>query len=152
MEKKIISLLLLSCIALTGCVSKAEFNALEERVSYLESKSGIKLQDQSDRSSNNSTESSNEEKDVISYIKNWDEVLTIIEQAFGRKDYTITQVFVEYGQEGQFYNFGNGLVFVTANDVGFTLHIKDFIVQSVIYTDGQEYYTINTPSYNASSQ
>ena len=152
MEKMIISLLVLSCLALTGCVSKAEFNALEERVSYLESQSGIKLQEKSDKSPNNSTESSNEEKDVISYIKNWDEVLTIIEQAFGRKDFTITQVYLSYEKEGLFYNFGNGDVYVKADDVIFSLTTKDFIVQSVWYTDGQEYYTINTPSYNATSQ
>ena len=100
----------------------------------------------------NKIESDQDYKTLISYIKNWDEVLTIIEQAFGRKDFTITQVYLSYEKEGLFYNFGNGDVYVKADDVIFSLTTKDFIVQSVWYTDGQEYYTINTPSYNATSQ
>lgn len=82
MKKTLISLLLICCVVFTGCVSKAEFDALEERVSRLENNNGYSVQNQS-ASTNGET---SDENSLSFYVKNWDEVTTIIGQVLNKTD------------------------------------------------------------------
>ena len=61
MNKHIVISILLSCLVLTGCVSKAEFDALEERVSKLENSSSYSEPEDENQSAEGSPNQQDEE-------------------------------------------------------------------------------------------
>ena len=148
MKKRLVSILLLSSIVLTGCVSKAEFDALEERVSVLESRSGLSSQNQSVKQS----ETQSVDMTLTTYVKNWDEVSTIIEDVLGRNNYTITSIFYSdinsfSSNDETFKTFGNGTLSVTADSIYFQVYVTDFVAQRVSYSNGTSWVNIDTPSH-----
>ena len=68
-KKRIIPLFILICLSLTGCVSDSEYEALEKRVSYLESQMGVHP-DQG-ISVNNDIDVETDASDNSSNLDNW---------------------------------------------------------------------------------
>ena len=146
MRTKIICLLALSVALLTGCVSKAEFDALESRVSALEENSGYSSGDQSEGLSDQA-----DPNNLISYVKNWDEVADYIEEALGKDDYVITDV--QYLEDANntvttFTTFGNGKLELYADGIKFHVTVTEFVAVSVGYSDGKTNYFSYTKSGN----
>ena len=144
MKKRLVSIILLSSIAFTGCVSKAEFDALEERVSRLEQNSGYVYTGQ------NISAEQNSQATLIPYIYNWDEVVTILEQEFGRSNLTITdwtasKDFEHYA--ASIKNFGNGTYYIQVDGSNTTVTVKQHIALKVSIETGKHGKSIETPSY-----
>ena len=145
MGKRVVSLILLSCFALTGCVSKADYNALEERVSRLEQNNGYVYAEQTISTEPNSQASLSE------YIYNWDEVVTILVQEFGRSDFTIvddnvSSTFESYA--ASLKNFGNGKYYILVDGSSVHITVKQHIALVVAINTGEGYYKqVRTPSY-----
>lgn len=144
MVKRIVVIALLSCIALTGCVSKAEFDALEERVSILEQKNGYVYNEQ-----NTSVDEASQVSLSI-YINNWDEVISVLEQEFGRNDFTITEweaVKDFERNEASIKNFGNGTYYLLVDGSEVHVKIKQNIAISVSIRTGEgSMKQVRTPS------
>lgn len=149
MRKRIALLVLLSSIALTGCVSRAEYNELESRVSALESKTGFSVQTQSEDKTSEQSES-NGEASLSDYVENWDEVVDIIKQELGKTDVTISRItcYVDHAQDSEstFKTFGNAILFVTADGIDFQVETNEYVAQRVTYNNGKEWVRIDTPS------
>ena len=146
MRTKIICLLALSVALLTGCVSKAEFDALESRVSALEGNSGYTNGNQSEGISDQE-----DPNNLISYVKNWDEVADIIEEALGKDDFVITDV--QYIEDANntvttFITFGNGKLELYADGIKFHVTVTEFVAESVGYSDGKTNHFAYTESCN----
>ena len=144
MDKRFVPLLLLSCIALTGCVSKAEFDALEERVSVLEQKNGYVYNEQ------NTSVNENSQVPLSQYIKNWDEVIAVIEQEFGRTNLTIIEdsSAMDLSQyESSIKNFGNGHYYLLVDGTSVHVDIKQYTALVIYYDNGNGTKSARTPSY-----
>ena len=149
MKRKIIASLLLCSVVLTGCVSRSEFDELEARVSRLESNSGYY-----NNGDPNNQDAPAGQTDLTSYVKNWDEALTIIGQELGRTDFHIESITVSEleGNEATFKTFGNGRLMVDVEGILFQLPISDYVVQQVIYNNGGNWVYKDTPSRSTSNQ
>ena len=152
MRKRIVSLVLLSSIALSGCVSRAEYNELESRISALESKTGFNVQTQSEDKTNEQSET-NGETSLSEYVENWDEVVEIIKQVLGKTDITISRITCLSGSslnsDDTFKTFGNATLFVTADGIDFQVETTEYVAQRVTYNNGKEWVYIDTPSKNS---
>ena len=143
-KRRIVVLALLSCIALTGCVSKAEYDALEKRVSRLEQNYGYNEQPASDGQNNQVT--------LSKYIKNWDEVITILKQEFGRSDFSITEYKASKDferEEASIRNFGNGTYYILVDGSEVHIRVKQHIALMVSIRTGESssFKAVQTPSY-----
>ncbi len=153
-EKTVNCRIFLCCVALTGCVSKAEFDELEARVSVLEQNSSANTQNQTDynqttvESTIEQTEQSSDlhQTTLSIYIKNWDEVITILEQEYNRNDFTITENTESRGYSS-IKNFGNGNYEIYVDGTRFLITVRDYIAQQLQYDDGYDKQYIQTPSY-----
>ena len=141
-KRRIVVIALLGCIALTGCVSKAEYDALEERVSRLEQNYGYNEPPASS--------GQNIQAPLSEYIKNWDEVITILEQEFGRSDFTITEWEASKDferNEASIKNFGNGKYYILVDGSEVHITVKQHTALVVAIQTGEGFKQVQTPSY-----
>ena len=150
MKKRLITVLLLSCFALTGCVSKAEFDALESDYNALEERVS-RLENSNSSYTHNQTANEFEQLPVSKYIKNWDEVITVLEQEFGRSDFTIIEDTASMNvanSDASIMNFGNGTYFLFVDGSKVKISVKEYTAIFVEYIGGDGNHRVETPSYS----
>ena len=130
----------LMILNISGCVSRAEFDALESRVEVLEQKTGIS------NSASGLNNSGTDVKSLKDVLTNYDEVVEIITQEFGDNP-VIEEIGPEYHQTGAFNQFGNGIYYVKVNNVSVSVHCEEFVATEVSYNDGNSGHMVFTPTY-----
>ena len=127
----LLPLLVMCSVLLAGCVTRAEYDKLEERVGELESYVGYTPNDQSGEQNSENTK----QPELSTYITNWDEVVDTIYEILGRSDVEIIENSYQ-DDAATIKNFGNGTYYVTANDVTFFVSVTDYKAEYVAYNNG----------------
>ena len=146
MHKKLIAILLLSILCLTGCVSKAKYNELEKRVEALENNNivqtsiidtTIDINDSEDKNINGTIQ-------LSQYITNYNEVETIIKDEFNSNQLKMVEDVMNDNDLASIKEFGTGYYKLLVNDVKVMVYCEDFIALRVyirIGNDNKEFTT-----------
>lgn len=146
MHKKLIAILLLSTLCLTGCVSKAEYNKLEKRVEALENNNIIQTSiiDTTIDINNSENKNINGTIQLPQYITNYNEVETIIKDEFNSNQLEIVEDIMNDNDLASIKEFGTGYYKLLVNGVRVIVYCEDFIALRVyihIGSDNKEFTT-----------
>ena len=133
MNKKLITILLLSTLCLTGCVSKAEYNELEKRVEALENNNIVQTSiiDTTIDINNSEDKNINGIIQLPQYITNYNEVETIIKDEFNSSQLEIVEDVMDDNDLASIKEFGTGYYKLLVNNVNVTVYCEDFIALRV---------------------